>query len=360
MKEFLDKLFNSENELSLLLLEAKAIADDFDDENLKDFITKEINGYEGNIPEYRKINAEIVADIQNIYGQIQYKSEKIDFSLLSEKVGLDLEVSYIPDGISFIETAIKGLTRNTAIKPIPKPLIKMLDETFHYNNQHLHIVAAYHKMPTTALKFILSKVRQELIKGFQRLANLSNKSNFNTIGTDNIEEATPTKKIFVTYAWEDENHNSKIISFVNFLREKGFDASMDRKNSQNETAINFNKMAAEGIQNADKVIVVLTEKYKHKANKFEDGVGFEYQMILEDIKQNTNKYILVSFGELKLNKITPTGLTGRDVLNLKIDQDENNFNTLFAKIKQQNIIEFIDVSSKDIEIVKLDIKPFKL
>ena len=319
--KFLEKLYDANNSLSMLLLEAKSIAEESDDKSLIDFVNNEINGYkvEDEMPEYRKIRSQIVADIVDVYGQERYKEKVIDFSQLSEKIGFDLEISYSPDGISYLENAIKALTKSTAIKPIPKQLVKMLDETFHLNNPQLHITSAYHKIPTPSLKYILEKVRQDLIISFQRLLKNSKKVEFKI---ETSQEPKISKTVFVTYAWENDLFNSQIISFVNFLRQRSFDASMDRKQNQEESSLNLNKMMVEGIQNSDKVIVVLTEKYWEKADKFEGGVGIEYQLILEDIKKNKNKYILVSFGNALIENITPTGLKGRIVLDLKKDQDE--------------------------------------
>ena len=114
----------------------------------------------------------------------------------------------------------------------------------------------------------------------------------------------------------------------------------------------------EGIQNSDKVIIVLTERYRKKADAFEGGVGTEYQLILEEIKTKRNKFIFVSFGD-EIDKITPTGIKGREILDLKKDQ-ENEFNNLIAKLNSQNIIEFSEVSETIAKVKKKEIKPFKL
>ena len=135
---------------------------------------------------------------------------------------------------------------------------------------------------------------------------------------------------------------------------------MDRKFSQEETAINFNKMMVEGIQNSEKVIVVLNPIYKEKADKFEGGVGVEIQIILEEIKTNPNKFIFASFGVNDLSEIVPTSLAGREMLNLKKDQDETKFNRLFSKLESKNIIQFSDVIKTTQEIETTLIKPFKL
>ena len=66
------------------------------------------------------------------------------------------------------------------------------------------------------------------------------------------------------------------------------------------------------------------------------------------------------FGKNQRIEVTPTVIAGIDILDLKKDQDENNFNLLFAKIKEENIIEFSEVSKEEVLIKKTEIKPFKL
>jgi len=78
------------------------------------------------------------------------------------------------------------------------------------------------------------------------------------------------------------------------------------------------------------------------------------------MKKNKNKYIFTSFGKSKREDITPFALNGFDILNLKEDQDKNKFNNLFSKLKEENILQFSDVSEIEVEIKKIEIKPFKL
>ncbi|MBH1959121.1 MAG: TIR domain-containing protein [Flavobacteriia bacterium] len=363
MENFLTKLYDTNQNLSMLLLEAKDIADRNDEFELSNYIEKELEGYkiEDVIPDYRKIKGQIVGDIKDVYGNLVHKEYDLDFTVLSKSLGFDLDDAYIPDSISFVETSVSGLSGKNAIKPMPKEIVKILDDTFHFNNSHLHIIAAFHKIPTATLEYILVKVRQNLIKEFQKLNRKIQKPKTDTDIQKISETPTETKRtVFVTYAWEDEEYNSQIVSFVNFLRENGFDASMDKKKSQEAVSVNFNQMMVEGIQNSSKVIVVLSEKYKQKADKFEGGVATELKIILEDMKKNINKYIFVSFGKSNRDDVIPTALLGTDVLDLKKDQDDNEFNSLFAKIKEENIIEFSEVSDDEIQVKKVEIKPFKL
>lgn len=191
--------------------------------------------------------------------------------------------------------------------------------------------------------------------------NLPNdKQNFENNNNNNNNKPKTVKKIFVTYAWSGDDFNSKVISFADFLRTKGFDTTLDRKKSQEESAINFNKMMIEGISTSDKVIVVLNKIYKQKADKFEGGVNIEFQIIFEDIKINKNKYIFVSLGDEKNNEISPLAIGGTEILDLKKDQNNNDFNILFSKIKEQEIIKFSEIHEHEVQVRKIEIKPFKL
>jgi hypothetical protein len=185
-----------------------------------------------------------------------------------------------------------------------------------------------------------------------------NKQNQITINTI-IPNDGQSKNVFVTYAWEDEKHNDKVISFVDFLIKNGYNASMDRKESQEVSSINFNQMMIEGIQNSDKVLIILSPTYKVKANKFTGGVGTEFSIILEELKSSSNKFIFLSFGDNSIDEICPTGIKGREILNLKTDQD-TEFNSLFAKLQNKNIIQFSEVNTVVTEVKLKTIKPFKL
>jgi hypothetical protein len=156
-------------------------------------------------------------------------------------------------------------------------------------------------------------------------------------GYDN--EVKPAE-VFVSYAWGDLDHEQKVLEFTNFLREKGFNAEMDKMISQRETTINFTKMMYTAMQ-YDKVVVVLSTNYKIKADSFEGGVGAEYALLINDIQENPKKYILVSFDGFS-EHIIPFGLKGNEIVDLsKADGDEK----LFRKLMGQEKFIFSPVSS---------------
>ena len=100
-------------------------------------------------------------------------------------------------------------------------------------------------------------------------------------------------KIFVSYSWEKNEPDKEVLLLVNELRQEGYDANCDVMEIQQTTSINFGKMMAENLTEADKVIIVLSPSYKKKADSFSGGVGEEYQYIINDIKHNKTKYMLL-------------------------------------------------------------------
>jgi len=162
----------------------------------------------------------------------------------------------------------------------------------------------------------------------------------------------PNKEVFVTYAWDDEEHKDFVFEFVDFLREKGFDAEMDTLKSQQETATDFTKMMHQAMTDYKKVIIVLSKKYKERAESFEGGVGTEYGLIIKDIHTDLKKYILVS-RHGHGHDVTPMAFRDREIIDIsryKLD----NMNTLFGKIMDQSTIEFkpVGVSRPEITVLR--------
>ena len=169
-------------------------------------------------------------------------------------------------------------------------------------------------------------------------------------------------KIFVSYSWDNDEHNDRVLSFVAFLRENGFNANFDKAIMQDKTATHFGKLMVYNIQSSDKIIVVLSEGYKNKADNDIGGVATEYGYILNEIDKQENKYILVSFISLDSktrDQITPFGLAGREIIDLVIDE-RSKFENLFSKLSNMPIINLPPVSENRPTVAEKEIKPFSL
>lgn len=159
----------------------------------------------------------------------------------------------------------------------------------------------------------------------------------------NKENSDDKITVFVTYSWDDAEHEEKVHAFTNLLRDNGFHAEVDKMLIQSETAKDFKVMTHKGMTDYRKVIVVLSEGYKEKAEKFKGGVGTEYSFILKDIEDNPNKYILVSFSGID-NSIVPLFFKSREIIDLRTNNDEEK-QKLFSKLLDINIYQFNEVAS---------------
>jgi internalin A len=154
--------------------------------------------------------------------------------------------------------------------------------------------------------------------------------------------------IFVTYCWSDKAgnvdhiHQNYVRNLVDALEEyKDFDATFDQYENELASSVNFIEMMYKNLEGRDKVIVVLSEGYAHKANEFKGGVGNEYSAIVNHIKSHPNKFCLVSFEDRRAG-IYPFGLQGNDTIILKNGDLEASINTdeknrLFAKLLDEPI-----------------------
>lgn len=164
------------------------------------------------------------------------------------------------------------------------------------------------------------------------------------------------KEVFVTYSWDTKEHNEKVVSFTDYLRDEGFNAEMDLMHSQQESAVDFYKMMHQIMTDYKKVIVVLSKGYKLKAEAFKGGVGNEYNLILKDMESHPNKYILVSFEGIH-DEIFPLYFKGRQVIDLS---DKSHLNELFAKLKDEPLIRFSPVGNKKPEVAQREIPKFSI
>lgn len=69
---------------------------------------------------------------------------------------------------------------------------------------------------------------------------------------------------FVSYSWIEEKPDKRVLQLVAKLRESGYQAECDVMKIQKYASINFVEMMAKSLQEAEKVIIVLSEAYKKR------------------------------------------------------------------------------------------------
>jgi hypothetical protein len=257
--------------------------------------------------------------------------------------------------------------RNTILKenPITEQIKNQIINLFLVNNSTAILLSAIVKtlnknfnFPKASIyKFISenSEFETKSISPQKKIVMYKSQNNV-------LDEPNKTTSVFVSYSWDGEAHKEKVISLVEFLRNNGFEADMDVKLMQEESAIDFNRLMHKGILKYDKVLVILSKNYKEKAEAFEGGVGKEYSFILNDIDKNPKKYVFTSFQSITselINTIVPIEFKGREIVDLMKDE-ANNFETLFSKLTNTKIYKFSEVAKNTPLIEAKRIMPFTL
>jgi hypothetical protein len=102
--------------------------------------------------------------------------------------------------------------------------------------------------------------------------------------------------VFISYSWDSlelPKHKDWVLKLANYLIEKaGCNVLLDQFDLA--AGKELTHFMENSLEKADKVLVILTEGFKKKADSREGGTGFEYSLIsqgLYDLQSNNNKFI---------------------------------------------------------------------
>lgn len=149
------------------------------------------------------------------------------------------------------------------------------------------------------------------------------------------------RTVFVTYCWTPKENQDKVLRLVDNLREKNLFAEQDVDIMQRER--NIQKVMNIGLQ-YDKVVVVLTEEYKKRADEEngETGVAYEAPIISAEMRENPMKFSFVSFEHLtpELRKrICPKYFKGVNIIDLTSNDDLDGYNRLYSELFDIDLID---------------------
>lgn len=170
----------------------------------------------------------------------------------------------------------------------------------------------------------------------------------NIEGNKNTKEVSivPTKdeekrpKVFISYSWDNDPHSEWILKLAADLTEKGgLEVILDKwEMNAGKLLPNFMETS---IREADRVICVLTPKYKERAENLEKGVGYESAIISAEVLSNikTDKFIpLVRNG--KDEEAIPSVLKSRLYVDMREDSKyDEKFDELIRVIWNKPLIK---------------------
>ena len=140
-------------------------------------------------------------------------------------------------------------------------------------------------------------------------------------------------KVFISYAWTDDDFSSKVAGFVNRLRMDGIDTVFDQTDLKfGNSMIQFMECSVRDA-NITNVLLLLTPEYKEKADLKKGGVGTETQIISTEVYENVDntKFIPIVFDTRgkTYKDCLPIYLKTRFFIDLSnIENYENNYNSL--------------------------------
>lgn len=105
-------------------------------------------------------------------------------------------------------------------------------------------------------------------------------------------------KVFISYSWDDSRHKAWVLKLARQLIANGIEVTLD----QFELSLgnNLSHFMERAVAEADKVILVMTENFKLKAEGRQGGVGYEFSMINAELYRNqttNNKFLPVLRGK---------------------------------------------------------------
>lgn len=169
--------------------------------------------------------------------------------------------------------------------------------------------------------------------------------------------------VFISYAWEDDEHKQWVKSLADKLIENGIDATLDQYDlSLGDRLPQFMEQA---ITSADYVLIICTPIYKEKSDSRKGGVGYEGHIISAELfsKGNEHKFIpVIRKGTPSLS--IPNCLAGKLAVDLSSSSHyKDNFNDLLTTLqgkKKKPISHRKNPSKEKAETTKDEYEPVSI
>ena len=161
-------------------------------------------------------------------------------------------------------------------------------------------------------------------------------------------------KVFISYSHDSPGHKQWVSELAARLRRNGVDAMLDQWDLG--LGDDITRFMERGIVNADRVLVVCTDKYVGKANAGEGGVDYERMIINAELVQNlgTDKFIPIIRQASRKEK-TPTFLGTRVYADFRDDsQFDAECERLIRELHEIPIVEKPPLGKSPFPSVELD------
>ncbi|RYX86992.1 TIR domain-containing protein [bacterium] len=154
-------------------------------------------------------------------------------------------------------------------------------------------------------------------------------------------------KVFISYSWDNDEHEYWVINLANKLREKGIDVILDKYEIR--LGNDLNHFMEKSVTKSDRVLMIFTPNYKLKAEKRRGGVGYEYSIITSQFIKNrtTNTKFLPILKAGTNSKSVPVNFESHLLLNMTSDLNfDENLDYLIREIYKRPKLKKPNLGSK--------------
>lgn len=285
--ELLQKIILGDITLSQGLMLSKVMYKDLLSESSYQWICNELEHYNDpkQLPDYRILDCDLKVQISDYF--FGSRIETLDTSVINRQID-DKDMPYaspnkmlVRQGVESIENSI-GEIGGSVNMFLPSELIKLVMKYYTYP-KGVRIEKMFQECRVEQIKNIIPCVRNKLITILQTEVQQPS-----TIQND-IMKMSCKKRIFISYGWDDESHCDWVRSLAGKLK-NFFEVDIDVKAPLGS---DINVFMEQRISSADRVLLILTPKYKEKADARQNGVGYESVLISTELynNQGSNKFI---------------------------------------------------------------------
>jgi hypothetical protein len=142
----------------------------------------------------------------------------------------------------------------------------------------------------------------------------------------------PAPKVFISYSHDSPDHKRWVSELATKLRENGIDVIFDQWGLG--LGDDVPRFMENSVTAADRVLMICTEKYVHKANEGSGGVGYEAMIVTGELVQNlgTSKFIPV-IRQRTAKSLVPKSVSTRLYVNLSHAENyEQEFERLLREL----------------------------
>lgn len=282
--DILIPLIKNEIPVSQALSLSKLLLHDTTDLAELEWIDQEIDGYTDklSIPDYRQIPCLLFTKNAVAYIGIDIRpldAHNLDKDFL-EKGYPSLYEMRIPDGIEKIENILATQNGDKIMMSFPQDMTNMFIDAINVPGGR--VLDVFQQADSSYLYGIITTVKNRLINILMHYSSYGKSSKGLSISTD----VPQYKSVFISYSWNNHEHEEWVRHFVNSIKSHGVKTFFDKDLPYGADIPSFMQR---GIDDADIVLVIGTPNYFAKIQSSKTtGVRFEDSIITDTLASNVD------------------------------------------------------------------------